>query len=140
VQDSEIIKLDLPATFKYLNVLGACVAEMLMRVENLDEPAVLTYNVQLALQEVCTNIVRHAYEDRTGGRIELTMKVAEHPRQLIIDVHDTGRSFDLATVPEPNLDEGEEHGYGLFLVRTLLDEVVYDPRPRKNHWRLVKNL
>jgi anti-sigma regulatory factor (Ser/Thr protein kinase) len=32
------------------------------------------------------------------------------------------------------------HGYGLFLMRSLLDEVRYEPQAGNNRWRLVKCL
>jgi serine/threonine-protein kinase RsbW len=59
---------------------------------------------------------------------------------MIIDLHDSGYSFDLASVPEPNLDEAHDHGYGLFLMRSLMDEVRYVPQPEGNQWSLVKHL
>ena len=134
------IQLDLPATHKYLNVLGACLREMLARVEGLPDVDAFAYNVQLAVHEVCTNVVDHAYADGTSGRIVVCMELVTTPRQLVVEVHDTGGSFDPSSIPLPNLDEGQVHGYGLFLIHQLMDQVTYDPRPDGNTWRLVKNL
>ena len=49
---AEVIRLDLPATMKYLNVVGACIAEVLSRetdVENLD---LLPSNIDLSGAEI----------------------------------------------------------------------------------------
>jgi serine/threonine-protein kinase RsbW len=138
--ESDTIRLNLPATHKYLNVLGACITELLARVDGLVEPAVVSYNIQLAVHEACTNIVEHAYADLPLGRIEITFTLVEQPRRLIVDVHDTGHSFDISSVPAPDLDEAQIHGYGLFLIRSLMDEMTYIPQPGNNRWHLVKNL
>ena len=140
VQSSEVIRLDLPATHKHLNILGACISELLARVENVDEREAIIYNLQLAAHEACANIIDHAYAGEVERRIKITLTLAARPRRLIIELHDTGCSFDLASVPEPNLDEAHDHGYGLFLMRSLMDEVTYTSRPEGNHWSLVKHL
>ena len=140
VQPSEIIRLDLPASHKYLNILGACIAELLARVEHVDEREATIYNVQLAAHEACANVIDHAYEGDLDRRILVTLTLGDRPRRLLIELHDNGYSFDLATVPEPNLEEAHDHGYGLFLMRSLMDEVTYTSRPEGNHWVLVKHL
>jgi len=142
VQPSEVIRIDLPATHKYLNILGACISELLVRVENVSERETIVYNLQLAAHEACANIIDHAYagDDDPDRRILVTLTLTSRPRRLIIELHDTGYSFDPAAVPEPNLDEAHDHGYGLFLMRSLMDEVSYTSQPEGNHWALVKHL
>jgi serine/threonine-protein kinase RsbW len=140
IQPSEVIRLDLPANHKHLNILGACIAELLVRVEHVDEREAITYNLQLAAHEACANIIDHAYAGDLERRILVTLTLGGRPRRLIIELHDNGYSFDLAAVPEPNLDEAHDHGYGLFLIRSLMDEVTYTSRPEGNHWALVKHL
>lgn len=138
--NADTIRLDLPAQHKYLSILGACVTSLLTRLESITEPAQQAYNIELAVQEVCTNIVRHAYADHTVGRIDVTLTIEQHPPRLTIDLCDEGKSFNITSVPAPNLEEGQVHGYGLFLIQQLMDEVIYEPQPGHNHWRLVKNL
>lgn len=140
MNETDTIHLDLPASHKYLNVLSGCIAEMLARAGELAQPDELLYNVQLAVHEICTNIVEHAYSHANRGRIKITLTLSAHPRQFIVDLYDTGRCFDPAGVPSPDLDEGQIHGYGLYLVRQLMDTVTYDPQSSNNRWQLVKNL
>ena len=140
IQPSEVIRLDLPANHKHLNIRGACISELLIRVEHVDDREAIVYNLQLAAHEACANIIDHAYAGSIDRRILITLTLIGHPRRLIIELHDTGFSFDLATVPEPNLDEAHDHGYGLFLMRSLMDKVTYTSRPEGNHWELVKHL
>ena len=139
--DQTTIKLDLPASNKHLNVLGACVSAILDRVDKLKDRDTVAYNMELALHETCTNIVNHAYGNKKKGRIKIELSLVEKPkRQLVIDLRDTGKSFDLKKAKEPKLEEAQVHGYGLYLMKQLLDEVIYEPETGNNHWKLVKNL
>lgn len=135
----DVIQLDLPATHKYLNLLSACIGEMLSRLDDAAEIETTIYNVQLAVQECCANIVDHAY-DEDHGRIIATLTLAAAPRRLIVELHDNGHAFEPEQVPQPRLNEPQVRGYGLFLMKQLLDEVDYQPQPGDNRWRLVKQL
>ena len=135
-----VINLDIPASHKHLNVLGASLGALFERVDFLTDREMLTYNMELALHETCTNIVEHAYESKEDGRIRVSIVLSENDRKLIIDLYDTGQSFNINESKEPNLDEVQIRGYGLFLMRQLLDEVVYTPGKKENYWHLVKNL
>ena len=136
----DTIHLDLPARLKYLNVLGGCIAEMLARAEELAEPDETIYNMQLAVHEVCTNIVEHAYNEDHSKRIKITLTLSQNLRQFVVDLFDTGSSFDPSEVSIPNLDEPQVDGYGLYLVRQLMDTVTYHSQPGNNRWQLVKKL
>lgn len=134
------ICLDLPACLKYLNIIGGCLKELLVHVPDLADPETTAYEVSLAVHEICVNIVAHAYGDREDGRLEVMFQVDEIERRLTIELYDTGASFDPSTVPEPNLDDAQVHGYGLFIARQTLDDVTYQPLPDGNRWYLRKNL
>jgi serine/threonine-protein kinase RsbW len=142
----EGIYLDLPADLKYLSVVGAGIRSMLEGVAAEARPAEeerdLLTDMELAVCEACTNIVVHAY-DGGEGRIQVGAWLTESAgrRALIVETHDTGRNtFDISHVAEPDLEQVQEHGYGLFLMRQLLDEVAYDGRAGDSRWRLVKYL
>jgi serine/threonine-protein kinase RsbW len=132
---ADLIELDLPASLRYLNLLGACIAEALVRVDYLTNRTEITHNIQLAAQEICTNIVQHAYHGQYG-RIRCVLAV--QPRGLQLDIFDTGDPFDIDKIPPPNLDDPQGHGLGLYLMRQLMDEVIYHRDSDQNHWRLVK--
>jgi serine/threonine-protein kinase RsbW len=84
---------------------------------------------RLSLDEICTNIIKYAYEDRpTPGniRIEITRQVDSVVTRII----DNGRHFDYSTVVDPDLDryinEQREGGFGIYLVRNLNESVQYE--------------
>jgi anti-sigma regulatory factor (Ser/Thr protein kinase) len=127
------VTLTIPADFAYLHIAGAAVAALLEH-----DPEDVAYNVQLALQEACTNIVRHAYAGQPDGLITITM--TRHPQRLTVELTDTGTCFDPSTVDPPDLDQPQEGGYGLFLMYTLMDDISYHPEAAGNTWRLTKLL
>lgn len=132
-----IVELSLPASYQNLNILGAILKAMLERVTGILEHEQFAYSAELAVHEICTNIVEHAYELRPG-RIRAQITLQQKPRQLVVDLFDNGKSFDPATVGLPDLTQMQEGGYGLYLVQQLMDEVMYEPGAENNHWRLVK--
>jgi PAS domain S-box-containing protein len=92
--------------------------------------------VKLAASEVATNVISHAYRRRSG---ELRVRLTLEADRMQIDTYDDGAAFDIDRVPEPDPDALQEGGYGLFLLRQVVDEVVYEPATTAgNHWRLVK--
>ena len=96
------------------------------------------YLVELAVSEICTNIIQHAYLV-TGG--EIRGRLTPLADGIQIDLYDDGDSFDPTTVPEPSPGAGSltEGGYGLHIVRQIMDKVVYQAGTSNgNHWRLVK--
>ena len=98
------------------------------------------YLVELAVSEICTNIIEHAYADKGGyitGQLTLTNIGIE------IDVYDQGKGFNPNEVPPPISDpmDPTEGGYGLHIVRQIMDVADYSvDTPQGNHWKLVKYL
>ena len=140
MNESDTIRLDLPASHRYLSVLGACITEVLGHLDGIADAESTVYGVQLAAHEICTNIVDHAYAELSSGRIAITLTMERQPLRVVIELQDSGRSFNPERVPTPSLDAPQEHGYGLFLARTLMDEISYQPQSGGNYWRLVKSL
>ncbi|MBI1877080.1 MAG: SpoIIE family protein phosphatase [Chloroflexi bacterium] len=98
------------------------------------------YLIELAISEICTNIIQHAYGGKKG-KISGQITLLNHGVHL--DFYDTGVSFDPATIPEPSANPHQliEGGYGLHIVRQIMDVVTYDYDPeRGNHWHLEKFL
>jgi len=79
--------------------------------------------IALAVSEACTNIVRHAYAGQPEARIILT--ATDDDQWLTLHLRDFGRKFDPSAYRPPDLDVLHEGGYGLFLIRQVMDEVRY---------------
>ncbi len=115
--------LELPASLRHLNVLNAVLDAIFERTEPSVSGPVLA-QIQLAVQEVCANIVRHAYLGEPG-RLALEIRLLERPARLIIETEDNGISFNPGAVAPPQSDRLPDGGYGLYLARQALDELTY---------------
>ena len=103
------------------------VVEEFANEAGLDESA--TYDVELAVDEACSNIIEHAYEGEEGkGEIHCECDVIEDGLRVII--YDQGKSFNLDNIPIIDLDtpleEVEAGGAGIYLMHKLMDQVEYD--------------
>ncbi|MGB7572197.1 MAG: ATP-binding protein [Methanothrix sp.] len=96
--------------------------------------------VQLAVEEACANIVLHAYEVRTGF-IYVSFSVEKDKFKIMIE--DDGPPFDPTrhkTLHRTNRNDvdGPVGGWGIGLIRKLMDEITYERLPGKNILCLVK--
>lgn len=117
-----------PATYQSLDEIRSFVAEV-ARQAGFSEKDI--YFIQLAADEASTNIIEHAYGGEKKGKIKI--ECAGSGEELRIVLHDWGKSFDPARVPEPNLRgdlaERKVGGLGMYLMRRLMDDVEYCPSP-----------
>lgn len=81
--------------------------------------------IVLAVDEACTNVIRHQYDGRGDGRIDLTAEVDEAAAALRIIIRDYGPLRDAALFHGRRLDEVRPGGLGLHLIRQVMDEVKY---------------
>jgi anti-sigma regulatory factor (Ser/Thr protein kinase) len=84
------------------------------------------YDLRLAVDEACSNVIRHAYRGH-GGRIEVTIEPVSHGVEVAI--RDWGEMFEPAQVPKPDvkapLEERPLGGLGLFLIYHVMDDVEF---------------
>ena len=136
---TETVTLQVPSNTRYLSLVGACVAEVCRRVEGLPDPEKTTYDIQLAVNEAAVNAIKHAHGGSPHDQVKVIFSL--FPGRLEIDIYDRGEGFDLAAVPEPDLEEPHEGGYGLMIIKELMDEVSYHRDPAHgNRLHLVKYL
>lgn len=85
------------------------------------------FDIQMAVDEACTNIIEHGYQGDEDGMIEIRCR--QESDVCKITIRDFGRSFDPREVPEPDIDAPLEErpigGLGLFFMRELMDSVEF---------------
>ncbi len=81
----------------------------------------------LAIDEVCANLVMHAFGDGATGRVVIGVGVDEE--RVHLTVEDAGQPFPPESAPAPDLasdwSERRVGGLGWFFVRELMDECAY---------------
>lgn len=102
----------------------------------------ILYDVQLAVDEACTNIITHGYQDLNPGSIILDLEIESD--RLTISLTDFGHSFEPTSAPTPDihapLEERQVGGYGLFLIQQSMDEIDYRVTEDGNTMILIKYL
>ena len=93
-------------------------------------------DVENAAGEALANAAEHG---NGIGSPDFDVSATFDGSRLVIEIDDHGRGFDAAAVlSRPAPDGGGHRGYGVFLMRTLMDEVRYDERGSRI--QLVKRL
>ncbi|MBV6450363.1 MAG: Serine/threonine-protein kinase BtrW [Anaerolineales bacterium] len=102
----------------------------------------ILYDIQLAVDEACTNIITHGYAGMDPGSIILDLELT--PEKLIITLTDFGHAFEPESAPTPDVDtpieERELGGFGLFFIRQSVEEMDYRTTEDGNRMRLTKLL
>ena len=103
------------------------------------EPSV-AYAVNLALDELLSNIISYGYADEEAHRIELAVR--RDGGTLVVTIVDDSIEFDPRQVPDTDTDaplhERDPGGLGLLLVSTMMDSVDYRREDGRNVTTLTK--
>ena len=126
-----LVTLSVPAT-------PAGVRQAILAVEQFGRehrvPADTAWRVQLALDEILSNIVRHGAP--AGPAIDMTVSL--EAGTVSIEIVDGTGAFNPLTAPPPDtaspLQARKPGGLGLVLVRRLMDETSYQRRGDRNHF------
>ena len=79
--------------------------------------------IVLAVDEACSNIMRHAYEGKTDQPIYATFCL--DPKMMEITLHDYGKSVEAKKIKSRKLDEVRPGGLGVHIMKTVMDKVEY---------------
>ncbi len=113
-------------------------AEKLAKEAGLDEDQ--RFHLAMAVREAAINAVLHGNEYDPALPIEVSLE--NTGQDLVITIADQGRGFDPAAIPDPlapeNLLRGT--GRGIFLIRSLMDEVRFRQLHPGTELTLVKHL
>ena len=83
-------------------------------------------DIRIALSEALTNIFTHAYKDELAKPIRIKLMVDKE--KIIISLRDFGTKFNLSNYVPPDLNKATNGGYGIYIIRKLMDGVQYFPR------------
>ncbi len=85
-------------------------------------------DMQVALDEILSNITKYAYSDNAEHKIHICLRVLDNVLEAVIE--DGGAPFDPLAIPAPDvsapLHERHVGGIGIHFVRKLMDEMTYD--------------
>jgi PAS domain S-box-containing protein len=94
--------------------------------------------LELAITEAASNVMRHAYGERTDQLIQLSAEAFDD--RIVLRLHHLGETFDPSAVKPPAFDGSQEGGFGMYIIEQSVDEVRYDRDERgRNRISLVKH-
>ena len=109
------------------------------RTFGFDEESV--NKISIAVDEACTNIIKHSYEFAQNRDIEIAIETADGKFEIVVS-HD-GKSFNPDEIKPPDMREYLSHyrhgGLGMHLMRSLMDHVEYKlARGKRSEVHLIK--
>lgn len=85
------------------------------------------FDLKLAVDEACTNIIEHGYKGMDPGSIILSFRIASD--RILVQITDFGHIFEPAEAPKPDveaaLEDRELGGLGLYLIYQTMDNIDY---------------
>ena len=103
-------------------------------------PSDVVYDLQLALEEILTNVITHGYPDDQVHHISIRLTL--DAGLVTAEIQDDGRPFNPLDAPRPDLRTSLKDrpvgGLGILFVRTLMDEVEYERAENLNRLVLRK--
>lgn len=104
-------------------------------------PEEVVSQLHLCIEEIFANIASYAYGEQ-GGMAEIEMELEE--QTLVIRFEDEGIPYNPLEREAPDMDapveEREIGGFGIYLVRMMMDKVEYERKENRNCLCIRKQL
>ena len=141
---SREVRLIVPSRLEAVREVGEAVRALWADLR-LDE--VVAYQMELAVVEAVTNAIQHAYGGASGHEVKIC--AALRGDCLAVEISDTGIAMDPRRLEQPpavldfdpqRRDRLPERGFGLTIIREVMDGVEYLSAGGRNTLRLYKRL
>ena len=108
-------------TCEYMSVIrlttSAVASKIGFDIEEIDD-------IKVSIGEACNNIIKHGSDD---GKDNFNIEYTIYEDKLKITVKDNGSGFDTSKIKQPhmedNIDNIDDSGLGIFIIKSLMDEV-----------------
>lgn len=117
------LKLQVPAR---LDAITPAVERVMKVVGRLERARGKEFEIETSLREALSNAVRHGCRNDETKAVEVVVD-CHRAGGIVMVVRDPGPGFDPRSVPSPTLGANvyRHHGRGIYLIRTLMDEVSF---------------
>lgn len=133
-------RLRIPSITENLQMIRVFVLKIAAKVGFNEETQ---EQIALSVDEACTNVIKHAHHH--NARRLMDIKIETDANKIKITITDKGKGFDITKLQDPDIEkyikESKHGGLGIYLIKTLMDEVNYEFNPGvKNQVQLTKYL
>ena len=125
-------ELTIAATVENIEVVTDFVNQQL---EELDCPMKAQMQIDIAIDELFSNIAHYSYNPEVG-QATVRVEVVEDPLAVTITFIDNGVPYDPLAKEEPDLtlsaEERQIGGLGIYMVKKSMDEITYEYKDGQN--------
>lgn len=125
-------EITVDAVIENINVVTDFVDKIL---DAHDCPVKIKMQIDIAIDEIFSNISRYAYKDG-AGRATVRAEVQETPKAVSISFADNGIPYNPLEKADPDItlsaEEREIGGLGIYMVKKKMDEIQYDYSDGRN--------
>lgn len=123
------VELHIPSELGYEKVAMAAAASVARKMGFSPDRI---EDLKTALAEACLNAIEHGNRQRADTHVLVVLTVED--ARLQIDVRDQGEQIIPADAPTPHIEDRladtvSSRGWGMFLIKSLMDEVEFGPAP-----------
>ena len=116
-------EIEIATDLKELGRARAFVREVCGKIQDPAPSEETVQQLELAVTEAASNVMRHAYAGRPERRIQIDVDVFAD--RIVLRLHHLGQSFDPDAVKPPAFDGSRDGGFGLYIITQSVDEVRY---------------
>lgn len=113
------------------------------QLEEMDCPLRAQMQIDIAIDELFSNIARYAYNPQVGPAT-VRVEVVENPLSVVITFIDQGVPYDPLAKDDPDItlpaEEREVGGLGIYMVKKSMDSVSYEYRDGQNILAIKKSI
>ncbi len=118
---SDSVQLRLPTKSEFVSVarLTASVFanHLGFNIEDIED-------IKVAVSEACNNAVLHSKMEE-----EYNIRFDAEADSMVVVIEDLGNGFDIGNYEEPDLTNPKDGGLGIFIMKSLMDEVTIETYP-----------
>lgn len=133
-------ELTVDATIENIEQVTVFVDEQL---ELLDCPMKAQMQIDIAIDELFSNIAHYAYNPEVGSAT-VRVEVQQDPLAVIVTFIDNGVPYDPLKKENPDItlsaEDREIGGLGIYMVKKSMDEITYEYKDGQNILSIKKNI
>jgi len=134
--EPEAIHLSIPSHPKNLKDVRCVMIDITAKAGLSKEDA---GSIILAVDEACSNIIKHSYKNDYNQKIDLAVKL--ETRSLTISIIDEGLKIDINSIEARDINEIRPGGLGIYIIKQVMDTVEFSHTPDgKNKIEMMKKL
>jgi len=103
------------------------------------------FDTELAINEAVANVIEHTYNYREDEIIVIRLFWNQEERSCVFEIQDFGEPVKIEKIASRDLEDVKEHGLGVYLIKSIMDEIKFKKAEKgnllhlKKHFREKKN-